>query len=172
MTTTLPAHNLSERDVRLLVHIAAESQTRTIAGDPALGLERAEIDTAVGALLKATGSRTMLQLVAWGAAHGLVTDTAEPCAALAAPRLPPRLRQILTGWVGGRSTPELTADFGISPATMRGYIKDLNTRLGVHSQMQASIAGVLSGQVLLSSIDPSWPAEPFHRTAGSRGRAA
>ncbi|MDH6709195.1 DNA-binding NarL/FixJ family response regulator [Kitasatospora sp. MAA19] len=173
MATALPTHTLSEHQVRLLSHIAAGSQTRTIAADPKLGLENAEVDTAVASLLTATGTRTVLQLVAWGAAHSIVTDTAEPCAALAtAIRLPPRLHRVLVGWVGGRITPELAADFGVTPATMRGYGRDLRAWLGVRSQVQASIAAVLAGMVLLSDIDPSWPTEPFRRTTLPRGQAA
>nr|BFD94011.1 hypothetical protein KitaXyl93_53710 [Kitasatospora sp. Xyl93] len=173
MATTLPAHNLPERDIRLLVHIAAESQTRTIAADPALTLVPSEVDAAVRALFTATGTRTVLQLVAWGAAHGIVTGTTQPCTALTtAVQLPRRLQRVLVGWVGGRTAPELAADFGVSTGTMRGYGRDLRSWLGVRNQLQASIAGVLAGLVLLSDIDPTWPAEPVDRVTTPCGRAA
>ncbi|MET8630761.1 LuxR C-terminal-related transcriptional regulator [Kitasatospora sp. NPDC004669] len=169
MATTLPAPNLPERDIWLLVHIAAESQTRTIAADPALALVPSEVDAAVRALFTATGTRTVLQLVAWGAAHGIVTGTT---ALTTAVQLPRRHQQVLAGWVGGHTTPEIVADFGISTTTMRGYGRDLRSRLGVPNQVQASIAGVLGGLVLLNDIDPTWPAEPFARAIAPRGHAA
>ncbi|MFJ9446413.1 hypothetical protein ACIRRH_31820 [Kitasatospora sp. NPDC101235] len=172
MAIALPAHTLTEQQVRLLSHIAVESTVRTIAADPELPWKPAEVDAAVKNLLMATGTRTASQLVAWGTAHRLITATAQPCAALCADiRLPRRLDRVLVGWVGGRTAPEIAADFDVTAATVRGYGKDLRAWLGVRTQIQASIAAVLAGLVLLSDIDPTWPAEPLHRAA-PRGQAA
>ncbi|MFF3006700.1 hypothetical protein ACFVTF_28305 [Kitasatospora sp. NPDC057940] len=164
--TNPPAHTLTGQQVRLLGHIATESTARTIAADPELPWERAEVDAAVKDLLAATGTRTASQLVAWGTAHRIITDTSQPCAALTADiRLPQRLRGVLVGWVGGRTAPELAADVGIATTTVRSYGRDLRAWLGVRSQVQASIAAVLADLVLLSDIDPAWPAEPLHHAA-------
>ncbi|MFJ7275496.1 hypothetical protein [Kitasatospora sp. NPDC098663] len=171
--TTLPAHTLTGQQVRLLGHIATESTARTIAADPDLPWERAEVDAAVKELLAVTGTRTGPQLVAWGTAHRVITDTAQTCAALTADiRLPRRLHRVLVGWVGGRTAPELAAGFDVATTTVRSYGKDLRAWLGVRTQVQASIAAVLSGLVLLSDIDPSWPAEPLERAAAPRTQAA
>ncbi|MFD4533579.1 hypothetical protein ACFWNL_21205 [Kitasatospora sp. NPDC058397] len=172
MATALPAHALTEQQVRLLGHIGAESTVRTIAADPELPWARAEVDAAVKELLAVSGTRTESQLVAWGTAHRLITDTSQPCAALAAEiRLPLRLHRVLVGWVGGRTSPELATDFDVTPSTMRGYSRDLRSWLGVRSQVQASIAAVLAGLVQLRDVDPSWPAEPLHHAAAC-GQAA
>ncbi|MFJ2864965.1 hypothetical protein [Kitasatospora sp. NPDC087314] len=172
MATALPAHALTEQQVRLLGHIAAESTVRTIVADPELPWERSEIDHAIQDLIAATGTCTASQLAAWGTARRIITATSEPCAALTTPIcLPPRLYRVLVGWVGGRTTLELTVDFDVTAATLRGYGRDLRAWLGVRTQIQASIAAVLSGLVYLSDIDPTWPAEPL-RHAAPRGRAA
>ncbi|MFG2918316.1 hypothetical protein ACGF0D_36200 [Kitasatospora sp. NPDC048298] len=172
MAIALPAHTLTGQQVRLLSHIAAESTVRTIAADPELPWEPAEVDAAVKGLLMATGTRTACQLVAWGTAHRVITDTAQPCTALTTPIcLPPHLYRILVGWVSGRTTPELTIDLDVTTATARGYGRDLRVRLGVHTQVQASIAAVLAGLVYLSDIDPTWPAGPLYRAAPRRQAA-
>lgn len=75
------------------------------------------------------------------------------------------------GWVGGRTSAEITVDFDVTTATLRGYGRDLRARLGVQSQVQASIAAVLAGLVYLSDIDPSWPDEPLRRTMPRRQAA-
>ncbi|MFJ1931589.1 hypothetical protein ACIOGZ_02780 [Kitasatospora sp. NPDC088160] len=169
---TLPAYHLTEQQVRLLEHIATESTARTIAADPELPWERADVDAAVKELLTVTGTRTAPQLVAWGTAHRIITNTAQPCTVLTAKsRLPRRLHRVLVGWVGGRTAPELAADFDVATTTVRSYGRDLRAWLVVRSQVQASIAAVLSGLVLLSDIDPSWPSEPLHH-AVTQGQAA
>ncbi|MFJ6620051.1 hypothetical protein ACIQOW_21065 [Kitasatospora sp. NPDC091335] len=171
-TAALPAHSLTGQQVRLLRHLGAESTVRTITADPELSWERTEVDAAVKDLLTATGTRTASQLVAWGAAQRIITETSEPCTALAVSiQFPQRLRRVLVGWVGGSTAPELAADFGVTAATVRGYGRDLRAWLGVRTQIQGSIAAVLAGLVLLSDVDPTWPAEPLLRTE-PRGQAA
>ncbi|MFE4514701.1 hypothetical protein ACFRMQ_10995 [Kitasatospora sp. NPDC056783] len=171
-TTARPAHTLTGQQVRLLGQIAAESTIRTIAADPELPWGPSAVDAAVKELLTATGTRTAPQLVAWGAAYRLITDTAQPCAALCAGiRLPRRLDRVLVGWVGRRTAPEISADFDVTAATVCGYGRGLRAWLGVRTQIQASIAAVLASLVRLSDIDPAWPAEPLHH-AEPRGQAA
>ncbi|MQS14712.1 hypothetical protein F7Q99_21205 [Streptomyces kaniharaensis] len=173
MTDLSPMPELTGQDTALLILVAAGASHDTIARDATLALKPHEVGDAIEALLAKTCTRTVLHLAAWATAYRIVTDTAEPCAALAiAPRLTPRLLQILRGWAGGRSTPELTADFGLSPTTMRTYTKTLLSELGVHSQVQASVTGVLTGLTLLSDIDSAWPARPLRRTAQPSGLAA
>ncbi|MFJ7244544.1 hypothetical protein ACIQWA_07810 [Kitasatospora sp. NPDC098652] len=163
MNTALPPHALSERETRLLGHLAAEAQPRTITVDPILALAPADVDEAVRALLSTTGTRTVPQLVAWGAAHSIVTGPHTPPTTDF--RLPGRLQRILQGWVGGRTAPELAADLDVTPHTVREYDRGLRVRLGVRTQIQASITAVLAGLVLLRDIKPDWPAEPFRHAA-------
>ncbi|MFJ2778198.1 Mur ligase domain-containing protein [Kitasatospora sp. NPDC087315] len=170
---TTPVPSLTGQDIALLVLVAAGAGHGTIAADPTLALERHQVGDAIRALLARTGTRTVLQLAAWATARRIITDSAEPCAALAVtPCLAPRPRQILRGWAGGRSTPELAADFGVTPATMRAYTRTLLSDLGVGSQAQASVVGVLAGLTLLSDIDPAWPSVPLDRATRPNGPAA
>ncbi|MFB7474327.1 LuxR C-terminal-related transcriptional regulator [Kitasatospora sp. NPDC056184] len=165
-TAPLPALAAAER--RLVVLASAGASFEQIAADPETRLRLDDVRSAIEAVLVTTGTRTVLQLAGWATAHRIVTQPVHPSGALTIkPSLAPRLSQILRGWAGGRSTPELTADFGISPTTMRTYTKTLLTTLNVDSQPQAIVVGVLAGLVLLSDIDPAWPAEPLARTAES-----
>ncbi len=167
MNTLPPAPDLTRRQVLLLHRVANGESHAVIAADPALHLRPDEIGAAIDELLAVTGTRTVPHLAAWAAARRFVTDTAEPCAALAVNlRLVPRLHQLLRGWTGGQSSSEITAEFGVSYGTMHGYSSRLLGELGVRSQVQASVAGVLAGLTLLSDIDPTWPAEPLNRTTG------
>ncbi|MCG6499233.1 LuxR C-terminal-related transcriptional regulator [Kitasatospora sp. A2-31] len=170
LTAPLPA--LAAAELRLIVLAAAGASFEQIAADPETRLRLDDVRSAIEAVLVTTGTRTLLQLAAWATAHRIVTQPVHPSGALAIkPSLAPRLSQILRGWAGGRSTPELTADFGISPTTMRTYTKTLLTTLNVDSPPQAVVVGVLAELVLLSDIDPTWPAEPLARTAGTKSAA-
>ncbi|MFD9687275.1 LuxR C-terminal-related transcriptional regulator [Kitasatospora sp. NPDC059088] len=156
----LPALTTSE--LRLIVLIAAGASHDQIAADPDTKLQPDDVRRAIEALLVTTGTRTVLHLAAWATAHRIVTQPVHPSGALTIkPQLAPRLTQILRGWAGGRSTPELTADFGIAPSTMRTYYKTLLSQLNVDSQPQAVVVGVLAQLVWLNSIDPAWPAGPL-----------
>ncbi|MGW3073869.1 helix-turn-helix transcriptional regulator [Kitasatospora sp. NPDC001132] len=156
----LPALTASER--RLIVLVAAGASHDQIAADPDTKLQRDDVRSAIEAVLVTTGTRTVLHLAAWAAAHRIVTQPVHPSGALTInPQLAPRLLQILRGWAGGRSTPELTADFGIAPSTMRTYSKSLLSQLNVDSQPQAVVVGVLAQLVWLNCIDPAWPAGPL-----------
>ncbi|MFJ8628160.1 LuxR C-terminal-related transcriptional regulator [Kitasatospora sp. NPDC093550] len=169
-TAPLPALAAAER--RLIVLAAAGASFEQIAADPETRLRLDDVRSATEAVLVTTGTRTLLHLAGWATAHRIVTQPVHPSGALTIkPSLAPRLSQILRGWAGGRSTPELTADFGISPTTMRTYTKTLLTALNVDSQPQAVVVGVLAGLVLLSDIDPTWPAEPLARTAETKSAA-
>ncbi len=173
MTDLAPMPELTDQDTALLILVATGASHHTIIRAATLALRPHEVGDAIESLLAKTRTRTVLHLAAWATAHRIVTDTAEPCAALAiTPQLTPRLLQVLRGWAAGRSTPELTADFGISPMTMRTYTKTLLSELGVRSQIQASVVGVLTGLTLLSDIDPAWPAHPLIRAAQPSGLAA
>ncbi|MFI9327946.1 LuxR C-terminal-related transcriptional regulator [Kitasatospora sp. NPDC052868] len=166
----LPA--LAAAELRLIVLASAGASFEQIVADPETRLRLGDVRSAIEAVLVTTGTRTVLQLAGWATAQRIVTQPVHPSGALTAkPSLTPRLSQVLRGWAGGRSTPELTADFGISPTTMRSYTKTLLNTLNVDSQPQAVVVGVLAELVLLSDIDPAWPAEPLARTAGSRSVA-
>ncbi|MEV0530868.1 hypothetical protein [Kitasatospora sp. NPDC050463] len=166
--TAGPLPELSEAERQLITLVAQGNSASQIAAAPGSSKDTEAAREAIQALFAKTGTRTVPHLAAWAAAHRIVTEPVRPTGALSVkPQLPPRLAQILRGWSGGRTTPELTADFGISPATMRSYIKTLFTYLGVDSQPQAGVVGVLAGLVRLSDIDPSWPAEPLASAVGS-----
>ncbi|MEV4558380.1 hypothetical protein AB0K51_15510 [Kitasatospora sp. NPDC049285] len=165
----LPALTASER--RLIVLVAAGASNQQIAADPETRLRIDDVRSAIETVLVTTGTRTTLQLAAWAVAHRIVTQPVHPSGALSIkPTLSPRRLQILRGWSGGRSTPELTADFGISLPTMRGYCKELLSELNTDSQSQAVVVGVLAQLVLLSDIKPTWPAEPLALPLGGAAR--
>ncbi|WP_033825801.1 MULTISPECIES: LuxR C-terminal-related transcriptional regulator [unclassified Kitasatospora] len=169
-TEPLPALAAAER--RLIVLASAGATFEQIAADPETRLRLGDVRSAIEAVLVTSGTRTVLQLAGWATAHRIVTEPVHPSGALTIkPSLAPRLSQVLRGWAGGRSTPELTADFGISSTTMRSYTKTLLSTLNVDSDTQAVVVGVLAELVLLSDIDPAWPAEPLARTAGTRSAA-
>ncbi len=80
------------------------------------------------------------------------------------PALPRRQRQLLRGGAGGKANADLAAEFGIASNTVRRYGKDVL----VGCASQAVVVGVLAGLVLLSDIDPAWPAEPLASAAELR----
>ncbi|MFB8201921.1 hypothetical protein [Kitasatospora purpeofusca] len=173
MTDPLPSLPvLTTAEVRLITLAAAGASHEQIAADPETRLQTSDVRGAIEAVLVTTGTRTVLQLAGWATARQLVTRPVHPSGALVTtPKLPPRLLQILRGWAGGRSTPELTDGFGIAPTTMRTYTKDLLSRLDADSPPQAVVVGVLARLVLLHDIDPAWPPEPLTRTADVRSTA-
>ncbi|MEU6233032.1 LuxR C-terminal-related transcriptional regulator [Kitasatospora sp. NPDC047058] len=172
MNTLPPAPDLTPTQARLLRRVADGETHALIAADPLLHLRADQVGAAVDELLTLTGTRTPPHLAAWAAARRFVTDTAEPCAALTATvRLTRRQHDLLRAWTGGLSTPEIVTAFGVSYGTVRGYSTLLLGQLGVRSQVQAAVAGVLARLTLLSDVDPAWPAEPL-APAGPIARAA
>ncbi len=171
MSAPPPRPALTERDLVLLQLIAAEAPLTTIA-DRA-GIPADQVADAIDAVLAVTGTRTRAHAAAWATAQRIVTATSEPCAAqTAAPALPPRLLQVLRGWAGGHTSDELTDLFGVAPATMRSYSKTILGELGVRSQTQAAIAGVLCDLVRLTHVDPAWPAVPLGAASSPTARRA
>ncbi|MFB7908370.1 LuxR C-terminal-related transcriptional regulator [Kitasatospora purpeofusca] len=165
----LPA--LTAPELRLIALVAAGASHEQIAADPETRLRAADVRSAIEAVLATTGTRTVLHLAAWATAHRIVTQPVHPSGALSIkPALAPRRLQILRGWAGGRSTSELTADFGISPTTMRTYCKTLLAELNTDSQPQAVVIGVLAQLVLLSDIDPTWETRPLAAAQKSAAR--
>ena len=61
--------------------------------------------------------------------------------------LPPRQLQILRRLAAGRSNKELAAELGISEATVKGYLKELYSRLGVDSRAAAVSYGMRHGLI-------------------------
>lgn len=70
-------------------------------------------------------------------------DAGDPDAA--AVSLSPRQLQILRRLAAGRSNKELAAELGISEATVKGYLKELYSRLGVDSRAAAVSYGLRHG---------------------------
>ncbi len=60
-------------------------------------------------------------------------------------RLPPRQLQILRRLAAGRSNKELAHELGLSEATVKGYLKELYSRLGVDSRAAAVSYGLRHG---------------------------
>ena len=61
--------------------------------------------------------------------------------------IPPRQLQILRRLAAGRSNKELATELGISEATVKGYLKELYSRLGVDSRAAAVSYGMRHGLI-------------------------
>ncbi|MFC9331317.1 LuxR C-terminal-related transcriptional regulator [Kitasatospora sp. NPDC057015] len=167
MTTTGPLPDLSDQHRRLIVLVTSGASHPQISAGPGVAVAANGVRAAIETLLARTRTRTVLHLAAWPTAQRIVTSPVHPTGAFTIkPQLTPRLSQILRGWSTGRSTTELTAEWGIAPNTMRTYTETLLTQLGVDSQPQAGVVGVLSGLTLLSDTNASWAAEPLARDNG------
>ncbi len=166
----IPALTAAER--RLITRVADGASLDQIAADPETRLRTGDVRSAISAVLVTTGTRTTCHLAAWATAQRIVTQPVHPSGALTVtPSLSPRRRQILRGWAGGKTSPDLITEFGISPTTMRTYCKTLLAELNVSCSVQAVVVGVLARLVLLSDIDPAWPAEPIAQATGARSAA-
>jgi DNA-binding CsgD family transcriptional regulator len=55
----------------------------------------------------------------------------------AVPRLTPRELEVLAALSSGRSTEEIARSLGITTATVRSHVKNIFTKLGAHSRVEA-----------------------------------
>ncbi|WP_035862520.1 helix-turn-helix transcriptional regulator [Kitasatospora cheerisanensis] len=150
---------------RLTVLVTGGANSRQIAAEPEIRLRPEGVRDAIDTVLAATGTRTPAHLAAWATARRIVTRPVHPTGALiTTPALPRRQRQLLRGWAGGKVNAELAAEMGIASTTVRSYGKAVLAGLGVGCAPQAAVVGVLTGLVLLSHINPAWPAEPLTGT--------
>jgi len=60
-------------------------------------------------------------------------------------RLTPREREILGCLAAGKSGDEIAAELNITPLTVRTHIRNLLSKLGVHSRLEAVVLGVKHG---------------------------
>lgn len=58
-----------------------------------------------------------------------------------------RQREVLRELAAGKSTQQIAAEMGISPTTVRNHVANLMAVLGVHTRLQAVIAGTRAGLV-------------------------
>jgi two-component system, NarL family, nitrate/nitrite response regulator NarL len=75
-------------------------------------------------------------------------------------RLTPREREILARIVDGQSTKQMARAMGITTGTVGIYARNVLTKLGVHSRLQA--AALASREGLLNQLRPggAWPPSP------------
>jgi len=100
------------------------------------------------------------------AAGGVVFDPTVPSRASRRPSsrhalplgvLTPREMEVLRRIVDGQSTAQMADEMEIAINTLRSYVKNVLTKLGAHSRLQA--AAVATREDLLSDL----PAQPAHR---------
>lgn len=68
-------------------------------------------------------------------------------------RLTPRELQILQLLADGRPPEEIAAELGVSRNTLRTHIQNVLMKLGVHSKLDAIVAGIRHGRVRTEGID-------------------
>lgn len=76
---------------------------------------------------------------------GVITPLHEPTPPPAAATLTPRQAQVLRLLAHGASTQLIAEELGLSPETVRNHIRALFRRLGVHSRLEAVVAGHARG---------------------------
>ncbi|MFJ4676942.1 LuxR C-terminal-related transcriptional regulator [Kitasatospora sp. NPDC088783] len=166
MLTDRPLHDLDAAQMALVRHVVTGSTRGTLRAQ--LGLDN--IDAAIAALHAATGTRNTVHLAAWAAACRIVTDQSYTAPA-GHPHLTRRYRQVLDALVAGAGDLEISQDLGVTPATLRGYVKTITHQFGAAGRTQLAIAAVLSGTVPLSAITPTWPNEPLPATRAGASAA-
>ncbi|MFD7645690.1 LuxR C-terminal-related transcriptional regulator [Kitasatospora sp. NPDC059795] len=160
--TPAPSPELTDAQRRLIVLVANGASLKQIAAEPEIRLRPDGAHGAIGAVLAATGTHTLAHLAAWATAQRIVTRPTRPTEALTTtPTLTRRHQQVLSGWAGGMTDEKLAAELGIAQSTVRSYGKTVLATLGVRRTPQAVVVGVLTGLVLLSDINPAWPAKPL-----------
>jgi len=122
--------------------------------DPALAREARSIGVA-GFLAKdqsVTQIARALQVIARGGAvyePGRASRTQVPASRQAPPRydLTPRETEVLRRIVAGQSTEQMSLEMNIATSTLRTYVKNLLTKLGAHSRLQAAALASREGLV-------------------------
>ena len=95
-----------------------------------------------------SGNTTQLGLVARDAGAGEFPrrpPVSDPLTS--APHLTPRQLEVLRLLSEGRSTADIARELGLRPTTVRNYIANLLAALGVHTRLQAVIAGRRTGLI-------------------------
>ncbi len=128
-------------------------QVRVLASSAAVGPETATIALAAGAcgILPPQRDRTLLEAFRRAAAGELVLPAedlpqlvdrvrsarVEPSGPERLAALTQREQQILASLAEGRATAQLAVDLGISPLTVQSHVKNILSKLGVHTKVDA-----------------------------------
>ena len=127
--------------------------------DEPVAVDRALALGASGFILKSAPRDEIVRALESAIAGGayIQPELAKPLLARHVPRevgdpdtpahLPPRQLQILRRLAAGRSNKELAVELGITEATVKGYLKELYTRLGVTSRTEAVSYGMRHGLI-------------------------
>jgi DNA-binding NarL/FixJ family response regulator len=70
--------------------------------------------------------------------HSRVLHSAVPRPSPGVTELTPREKEVLRRIVAGQSTPQMAREMSITTSTLRTYVKNLLTKLGTHSRLQAA----------------------------------
>jgi len=124
------------------------------APDPALAWQARKLGAA-GFLSKNAGVAQITQALDVVAAGGSVFEPALPSRPPAAParrgqpvyELTPREQEVLRRIVEGQGTGQMAREMNIAPSTLRSYVKNLLSKLGTHSRLQAAALASREGLV-------------------------
>jgi two-component system, NarL family, nitrate/nitrite response regulator NarL len=142
----------------------------TAAHDKDVAWEAREIGVA-GLLSKDQNVTQIARALDVIASGGVVYEPAPSRRPLATPprrqyELTPREMEVVARIVAGQSTEQMSVQMNIATSTVRTYVKNLLTKLGAHSRLEA--AALASREGLVSTSDsPSWRT----RATASRGSA-
>lgn len=75
-------------------------------------------------------------------------------------RLTPREREVLTHLMRGRLQPQVATALHLSVHTVRFHVKQILTKLRVHSTLEAAMLAARSGMTLEADEEPAGAAEP------------
>ncbi|MGW4694392.1 hypothetical protein ACWEO1_18640 [Kitasatospora cineracea] len=140
--------DLTIKEVALINLIAAGLTARDIAHTSSAYNSTEAARKAIEHLLRKTGAGHRLQLTAWATAAKTVPGPVRESKALScAPKIPPRMLEILQGWTDGLATEEIRHGLGTAQDSMDTYIRTLQVHLDVDSPEQAVVVAVLAGLV-------------------------
>jgi len=142
----------------------------TAAHDKDVAWEAKEIGVA-GVLSKDQNVTQIARALDVIASGGVVYEPAPSKRSLAAPprrqyELTPREMEVVARIVAGQSTEQMSVQMNIATSTVRTYVKNLLTKLGAHSRLEAAALASREG-LITTSDSPSWRT----RATASRGSA-
>ena len=102
--------------------------------------------------LRRHGERTPLSMAVLVSAADAVVTVADPATGSAAPAAPavgltPREREVLTLLADGLDVRQIASRMQVQVSTVRGYVKSLLGKFGVHSQLQAVVLASRAGLI-------------------------
>jgi two-component system nitrate/nitrite response regulator NarL len=122
--------------------------------DPAFAWQARKLGV-TGFLSKNAGVAQVTEALDLVAAGGSVFEPALPSRLPAAPsrrgqpvyELTPREQEVLRRIVDGQGTGQMAKEMNIAPSTLRSYVKNLLSKLGAHSRLQAAALASREGLV-------------------------